>query len=651
MVVLYKKKELDQLTQSDRAEITKRKENLEKLKKKLKELKQNRQRSQKYRIERKRKLDGLDEATRRKVTGKETATPGRPQKYENTDLIEAICRIAIPGSAAHERRRNEVIRTVKSLDQLTEALNHEGYDLKRSSVYLHLLPRNSRTIEGKRHVHTAPVKLMKAQNSSHAVHVSTKFARSSINALEEIATLLGPEEVTFHSMDDKAKVPIGITAAKKQTPLIMHMDYQVTLPDHDFVVGSKHKLVPSVIGDMKVVKSKDLTNDGVTYSGPTYIAIRSAKHSGSSAVHHLQDMNRTRSLPEFAESFRNQQSLEKKVMIVTVDGGPDENPRYSKNINCAIEYFCEHDLDAYFLATNAPGRSAFNRVERRMSNLSKELSGIILPHDHFGTHLDNNNKTVDEELELKNFEYAADVLGEIWSKLVIDGHPVVAEFIKEEPEEITSRTKSEEWKAKHVRESQYLLQIVKCTDAVCCSPFQSSYLKIVKDRFLPPPLPVTYDKKGGIEWAKDDKEAKYLSLFQNLALNASLIPTRAIDKHPKGIPYDYSCPSTKDCLADRTCKYCGLYFGSIKSKQNHSITCRNRETTPCLRIEQPRRVRPQRVAARRQGELLCAMAFQELEWHAIDDVEWEADEDEIPDVALQSGTPVIDNIQPVWTSD
>ena len=30
--------------------------------------------------------------------------------------------------------------------------------------------------------------------------------------------------------------------------------------------------------------------------------------------------------------------------------------------------------------------------------MSKELSGVILPHDHFGTHLDHNNKTIDEEL-------------------------------------------------------------------------------------------------------------------------------------------------------------------------------------------------------------------------------------------------------------
>ena len=29
-----------------------------------------------------------------------------------------------------------------------------------------------------------------------------------------------------------------------------------------------------------------------------------------------------------------------------------------------------------------------------MSNLGKELSGVILPHDHFGTHLDNNNNSL-----------------------------------------------------------------------------------------------------------------------------------------------------------------------------------------------------------------------------------------------------------------
>ena len=69
-----------------------------------------------------------------------------------SELIKAICRIAIRGSATHDQRRNKVIRTVKALDHLTEALNRKGFELKRSSVYLHWLPRNHRAIEGKRYV-------------------------------------------------------------------------------------------------------------------------------------------------------------------------------------------------------------------------------------------------------------------------------------------------------------------------------------------------------------------------------------------------------------------------------------------------------------------------------------------------------------------
>ena len=280
-------------------------------------------------------------------------------------------------------------------------------------MYLHLLPRNHRSVERKRHVTTAPVKLYKSQNSNHASHPSTKFARASIRSIEELAAVLGHAEVTFHSQDGKAKVPIGLTAANKQAPMLMHMEYQVTLPDHDFVVAPKHKLIPSVIGDMKLVKSKDLTNDAVTYSGAKYIGIRSAKHSASSAFAHFQDMMRVRSLPEFATSFQTDRHEEKKVMIVTVDGGPDENPRYEKTINCSIKCFVENGLDAFFLATNAPGRSAFNRVERRMVKLSKELCGVILEHDKFGSHLDAKGVTVDKDLELKNFEYAGRTLAEI----------------------------------------------------------------------------------------------------------------------------------------------------------------------------------------------------------------------------------------------
>jgi hypothetical protein len=53
------------------------------------------------------------------------------------------------------------------------------------------------------------------------------------------------------------------------------------------------------------------------------------------------------------------------------------------------------------LAANALGRSAFNRVERIMAPLSRELSGVILPHDQYGNHLNNAGFLIDGDLEKK----------------------------------------------------------------------------------------------------------------------------------------------------------------------------------------------------------------------------------------------------------
>ena len=45
---------------------------------------------------------------------------------------------------------------------------------------------------------------------------------------------------------------------------------------------------------------------------------------------------------------------------MTIDGGPEENPCYEKVIGFAIQHFKRHDLDALLLATNSPGKSAYN---------------------------------------------------------------------------------------------------------------------------------------------------------------------------------------------------------------------------------------------------------------------------------------------------
>ena len=87
------------------------------------------------------------------------------------------------------------------------------------------------------------------------------------------------------------------------------------------------------------------------------------------------------------------------------------------------------------------------------------------------------------------------------SDIFIDGCPTVAEFVSEEEDATESDTnnlirQNEEWHLKHIKESKYLLQIRKCDDLSCCSVKRSSLFRVIKDGFIPPPIPIQQTKNG-----------------------------------------------------------------------------------------------------------------------------------------------------------
>ena len=61
-----------------------------------------------------------------------------------------------------------------------------------------------------------------------------------------------------------------------------------------------------------------------------------AKHLRSSVYDYLADMKQIRELPEFKRNFENSKNKEKLVMIVTVDGGPDERLGMKKNFHVRL---------------------------------------------------------------------------------------------------------------------------------------------------------------------------------------------------------------------------------------------------------------------------------------------------------------------------
>ena len=244
---------------------------------------------------------------------------GRPRtEVDQPELLSTIVKLVQNSTAADDRRRTECLRSVSTLDALHSELSKLGYSLSRSALYLRLMPRRGNTSEGKRHVSTVPVKLLRPENSLRKKNIDRMFAKSFCDDMFEVCKLFGPKAVLFMSNDDKARIPLGLAAANLQAPLLMHLQYKVKLLDHDFVVGPKHKLIPSVYGLCEITNTGD-----VSYSGVTFIRVRSGKHDTSNAYTHAFDVR---------ELFQTKLVNRKPIILMSTDGAQDEAPRFPKTL-------------------------------------------------------------------------------------------------------------------------------------------------------------------------------------------------------------------------------------------------------------------------------------------------------------------------------
>lgn len=141
--------------------------------------------------------------------------------------MDTIVKLVSFGASAEAKRRSEALNSCKTLKELNQELIALGFQISESATYLRLLPKRSNSAEGKKHVVTVPVRLCKAQTNQHKYHIDQNFCTATIRGLENLASILGPDETIFLSQDDKSRIGLGITAATKQAPILMHMEYQV----------------------------------------------------------------------------------------------------------------------------------------------------------------------------------------------------------------------------------------------------------------------------------------------------------------------------------------------------------------------------------------------------------------------------------------
>jgi len=84
------------------------------------------------------------------------------------------------------------------------------------------------------------------------------------------------------------------------------------------------------------------------------IFIKAQWHLGSSSMTHMTDICSLITNKKFDEVFK-WQGVVKPLWVLFVNGSPNENSRYLKNIYQYCQLFCHLDLDYLTIRTHAPG--------------------------------------------------------------------------------------------------------------------------------------------------------------------------------------------------------------------------------------------------------------------------------------------------------
>ncbi|GBB92831.1 hypothetical protein RclHR1_20620002 [Rhizophagus clarus] len=122
--------------------------------------------------------------------------------------------------------------------------NYQQYLLK-SCFQTYLLPHYPNFIQAKRHHHLALIWNVTVSRNKMSSHKDSHYCLISVKGVNQFAETF-PKHSIIILQDDKAKVPLGILVISRTFSTVQTHNQLISIPDHDFPVSSKHKLIPSV---------------------------------------------------------------------------------------------------------------------------------------------------------------------------------------------------------------------------------------------------------------------------------------------------------------------------------------------------------------------------------------------------------------------
>lgn len=376
-------------------------------------------------------------------------------------------------------------------------------------------------------------------------HIDQKYGAKIIKNVRHLAALVS-EHALVVMMDDKASVPIGppgvpVGATRRQRHVLAPIDNLPDSADHDIVV---QHLTPSVSVLMKPPTDPMSKH---WYAGSPMVTLKCAIFEHSNPFRHMTELS------DRLDAEGHQES----IIIGLTDGGGDRN---TSHISVQLGYICfflRHDLDFLCFARTPPYYSTLNPCERVMSTLNGALYGLALERDKLD--LDENivknlvskaawreaavrhpNKDI-PVLAKRSAQKVKDELNQRFSRLTYKGEKVLigeaatndeVEKYKQELKiffpnadvDIKNISKQEamknqllkEFYDKHIRVTQYMIQIKKCEDLDCKYHGWIRVGKEVFDKILwcPTPHPLndinykTFQDTHGTEPSDDFRPGK-----------------------------------------------------------------------------------------------------------------------------------------------
>ncbi|CAG8626405.1 7581_t:CDS:2, partial [Dentiscutata heterogama] len=132
----------------------------------------------------------------------------------------------------------------------------------------------------------------------------------------------------------------------------MKLEYQVELPDHDWVVAERHKLISSDYAVLDEQEDKYEQAEAITYSAK-----------------------------EKLHNFTIMDSQPKPMVVMISDGKPNENPCYRKTVQMIVNHFIKYNLDTIIMACYTPHQSISNSLKTSNEELEKHNFKYIEPFE------------------------------------------------------------------------------------------------------------------------------------------------------------------------------------------------------------------------------------------------------------------------------